>query len=91
MLRADYTHRDGIYFTPATASIVADPLGTQTRKYDLLDFRASLDLPNGLEIAAFLKNATKEKYFVQGLFSSGFSARSVGAPRTYGLDLAYAF
>jgi iron complex outermembrane receptor protein len=63
--------------------------------YGLLNGRVSYNMPDsGLEIAAFVKNATAKKYYVAtGTFdnSLGYDIMFVGSPRTYGVQLIKRF
>ena len=91
MLRADYSWRSAFFITPNTASIVSDPVGAIIGSNKLLDARAALELPNGLAVAVFGKNLTDENYYLQGSYSGPISGRTVGPPRTWGVELSYAF
>lgn len=87
-IRADYSHRGGMYHNPDNT--MPD---FYTSGYDLLSARAALTLPfDGLEIALWGKNLTGEVYDVNKWITFlGTSASQYGTPRTYGVELKYSF
>jgi len=90
-LAADYNWRSKVAFAPV--AIFRD-LVTQ-KAYGLLNARVSYNVEDyGLEIAAFVKNATAKKFYAAtGTFdnSLGYDIMFVGSPRTYGVQLTKKF
>jgi iron complex outermembrane receptor protein len=57
----------------------------------LLSARLSWEAGNGLEVALWGRNLTKEEYYTSGISSAGLVPLMVGDPRTYGASVSYAF
>ncbi|ODT87477.1 MAG: hypothetical protein ABS78_11425 [Phenylobacterium sp. SCN 70-31] len=92
-LRADLYAQDGQWISNTGKSSSPD---TKLPGYSLLNLQASLDDVGGtpLSIRAFVRNATKEKYYVGGISNSallGFNLVVPGEPRFYGVELNYRF
>lgn len=73
----------------------ADNVASQ-KAYSLVDAQVTYELPErlkGQSIRFWVKNMTKEKYYVAQVQSSGARGTSAmpGAPRTYGLDWVFKF
>lgn len=92
-LRGDFYGQTSQYFSNAAASIAP---GTKLPGYALLNGRLDWNgiMGTGFSAAAFVRNITKEEYFVGGMTLAsalGHNAAAVGEPRTYGLELSYKF
>ena len=89
-LRADYSYQDEIYFTVFNIDAASED------SYGLLRARASYEPGDGrYKIALFGENLTDEKYFTnQILTGTTYGAEfvgSLGAPRTFGIELSTTF
>lgn len=88
-LRADYAWRDDLYYGATNYP------GEFQSAYGLLNLRAAWTSTDGrLEVAAWGKNVTDERYFSNGQDVTGplgVAFNGVGAPSEYGLEVAYRF
>lgn len=90
VLRADYGWQSKIYYTVFNIDSASE------EAYGLLNMRAELFSENGnWSLAAFGKNLTNEVYFTNMILSGTvYGAEfigSLGAPRTYGVELNLSF
>lgn len=92
-LRGDIYAQSPFYFSSANNSV--NP-GTKVPGYETVNLR--LDWDNiggtGLGVAAWMKNAFNEKYYVGGLplgGAMGVNGANVGRPRMYGVEAKYTF
>jgi iron complex outermembrane recepter protein len=73
---------------------INDPNGA-VDGYDLFNFYINWDrmLGSALDTRLFVKNLTDEEYATGGtsVWSTGFSSYTLGAPRTYGVEVRYHF
>jgi iron complex outermembrane receptor protein len=72
---------------------VAGP-GTHQPGYTLVNVRADYDFGNGLNLAFWVNNLTKKKYYVaaNNIYNSvGYTVAYPGEPRMYGVDLSFKF
>jgi iron complex outermembrane recepter protein len=92
-LRGDLYAQSSQYFSNAADSIAP---GTKLPGYALLNARLEWNeiAGSGISAAAYVRNLTKEKYFVGGMTLAaalGHNAAAVGEPRMYGLELTARF
>ena len=94
--RLDYNYRSKIYFHPTT---VGTPLNDAIagQKRGLFDGRITLSKlmlgTNEATIAVWGKNLTKKEYKANGIDFGGlgYAGNVYGEPRSFGVDLNYAF
>jgi iron complex outermembrane receptor protein len=79
--RLDYQRLGEVFWEPENF-VGRDPL-------DLVDFRLGLTTDRGLEVAAWVKNATDEDWIAEEANPNGIVY--YGKPRQYGLELGYRF
>lgn len=91
-LRGDIYAQSGAYFSNVARSLSPN---TKLPGYEVVNFRFDWDniAGTGFGVAAWVKNAFKEKYYVGGLplAGMGVNAANVGRPRMYGAELKYTF
>ncbi len=103
-LHVDYAYTDDKVVNTSTATpgssaeVIADTVEANRlgvlQGYGLINGRVSLAMESGLEIALWGRNLSDEEYFVNtfdGYNSLGFTTQNQGTPRTYGVELRYAF
>jgi iron complex outermembrane receptor protein len=91
-LRADFYHQTSMYFSSTHDTL--NP-GTEIPGYSVTNLRLGIeDAESGWSLAAYLKNAFDETYYVGGIgFASLFAVNTVipGTPRIYMLEARYKF
>jgi iron complex outermembrane recepter protein len=92
-LRGEVYGQTHQFFSNASDSIAP---GTKLPGYVLVNARAAWDdiMGSGFSAALFAKNLLDEEYFTGGMTLAaalGHNAAAVGEPRTYGLEVTFAF
>lgn len=84
-LNANYAFESNSYFTAANERQVS------TGGWHRLDARAGVELDNGLEVYAFGRNLTDNRYIVMAFRFGGAVSAVVSDPATYGIGASFKF
>lgn len=83
--RAAYDWRDDFFFYPT------NNVSSLHKGYGLASASVSWERDDGLKIAGYVENATKEKYFTHVITAGGMGTRIYGPPRWFTLQVSKSF
>ncbi|MGE3582858.1 MAG: TonB-dependent receptor [Hyphomonadaceae bacterium] len=84
--RVDYNFTDDYY-----AANNPNARGALIPGHGLLDARATLSFPNGLDLSIWGRNLLEEEYYLNGTVSGNISGAPIGYPMTYGVEARFSF